>query len=159
MEIEFVACFEATSHGVWLKSFIFGLRIVDSIARSLRIFCNNSTAIFLTKNNRSSSRSKCINIKFLAMRERVNENKVVIQYVSTEFMIVDPLTKGMPPSSYKGHVDRMGRSHHVISVQILVVMKFLFSMLFLYFGAHFQFENNICVGPRINIRFIHQVMG
>ena len=31
MEVEFVFCFEATSHGVWLKSFIVGLRVVDSI--------------------------------------------------------------------------------------------------------------------------------
>lgn len=30
MEAEFVSYFEATSHGVWLKSFIFGLRIMDS---------------------------------------------------------------------------------------------------------------------------------
>ena len=28
MEAEFVSCFEARLHGVWLKSFIFGLRIV-----------------------------------------------------------------------------------------------------------------------------------
>ena len=32
MEAEFVSCFEATSHGVWLKSFIFRLRVVDSIS-------------------------------------------------------------------------------------------------------------------------------
>ena len=31
MEAEFVSCFEATLHGVWLKSFITALRIVDSI--------------------------------------------------------------------------------------------------------------------------------
>ena len=33
MEAEFVSCFEATSHGVWLKSFIYGLKIVDTISR------------------------------------------------------------------------------------------------------------------------------
>ena len=27
MEADFVSCFEATSHGVWLKSFIIGLRV------------------------------------------------------------------------------------------------------------------------------------
>ena len=31
MEAEFVSYFEAISHGVWLKSFIAGLRIVDSV--------------------------------------------------------------------------------------------------------------------------------
>ncbi|RVX02371.1 Retrovirus-related Pol polyprotein from transposon TNT 1-94 [Vitis vinifera] len=37
MEAEFMSCFEATSHGVWLKSFIFGLRVMDSISRPLSI--------------------------------------------------------------------------------------------------------------------------
>ena len=31
MEVEFVSYFVATSHGIWLKSFIIGLRIIDSI--------------------------------------------------------------------------------------------------------------------------------
>jgi len=33
---------------------------------------------------------------------------VVIEHVSTELMIVDPLTKGMPPKNFKDHVVRMG---------------------------------------------------
>ena len=55
MEVEFVSCFKATLHGVWMKSFIFGLRFVDSISRLLRIYCNNSIAIFIAKNNKSDS--------------------------------------------------------------------------------------------------------
>ena len=66
MEAEFVSCFEATSHGVWLKSFISGLRVVDSIFKPLRVFCDNSTAVFMAKNNKSGSRSKHINIKYLS---------------------------------------------------------------------------------------------
>jgi len=38
MEAEFVACFEATVHGLWLRNFISGLGIVDSIAKLLRIY-------------------------------------------------------------------------------------------------------------------------
>ena len=64
MKAEFVSCFEATSHGVWLKSFMSGLKVVDSISRPLRLYCDNSTAIFLAKNNKSGSRSKHINIKY-----------------------------------------------------------------------------------------------
>ena len=37
MEAEFVPCFEATSHGVWLQSFISSLRVTDSIKRPLRL--------------------------------------------------------------------------------------------------------------------------
>ena len=108
MEAEFVSCFEASSHGVWLKSFISGLRIVDSISRPLKLYCDNSAAVFMAKNNKSGSRSKHINIKYLAIRERVKEMKVVIEHISTELMIDDPLTKGMPPKYFKDHVVQMG---------------------------------------------------
>ncbi|XP_062089479.1 secreted RxLR effector protein 161-like [Humulus lupulus] len=55
MEAEFVSCFEATSHGVWLKSFISGLKVVDSISRPLKMFCDNSATVFMAKNNKSGS--------------------------------------------------------------------------------------------------------
>ena len=108
MEVEFVSCFEATSQGVWLKSFIFELRVMDSISKSLRIFCDNSATVFLAKNNKSGSRSKHIDIKYLAIREHVKEKQVVIENISTELMIANPLTKGMPPMKFKDHVDGMG---------------------------------------------------
>ncbi|XP_052111674.1 secreted RxLR effector protein 161-like [Arachis duranensis] len=37
MEVEFIACFEATSQGVWLKNFISGFKIIDCISRPLRL--------------------------------------------------------------------------------------------------------------------------
>ena len=43
---EFFSCFEATLHGVWMKSFIYGLRIIDSISRPLKVFCDYPVAIF-----------------------------------------------------------------------------------------------------------------
>ena len=89
MEVEFVSCFEASLHGVWLKSFISGLRIVDSISRPLKLYCDNSAAVFMAKSNKSGSRSKYIDIKYLAIREHVKEEKVVIEHISTESMIAD----------------------------------------------------------------------
>jgi len=38
MEAEFVACFEATIQANWLRNFVLGLGIVDSIAKPLRIY-------------------------------------------------------------------------------------------------------------------------
>ena len=74
MEVEFVFCFETISHGVWLKSFIVGLRVVDSISRPLRIFCENLAVVFMAK-NKSGIRSKHIDIKYLAIIERVRIRK------------------------------------------------------------------------------------
>ncbi|XP_075076468.1 secreted RxLR effector protein 161-like [Nicotiana tabacum] len=55
METEFITCYEATSQTLWLKIFISGLRVVDSISRPLRIFCDNSAVVFFSKNNKSGS--------------------------------------------------------------------------------------------------------
>ncbi|XP_031263299.1 secreted RxLR effector protein 161-like [Pistacia vera] len=37
-EAKFVSCFEATSQAMWLRRFIFGLGVVDSISKPLRIY-------------------------------------------------------------------------------------------------------------------------
>jgi len=60
------------------------------------------------KTKKNGSQSKHIDIKYLAIREHVKEKKVVIEHINTELMIVDPLTKGMPPKNFKDHVVRMG---------------------------------------------------
>ncbi|KAL0286530.1 UNVERIFIED_CONTAM: hypothetical protein Scaly_2791000 [Sesamum calycinum] len=108
MEAEFVACYEATSQALWLRHFITGLKIVDSIFKPIQIFCNNSAVVFFSKNNKSGSRNKHIDIKYLVVREKVNKKEIVIQHNRTELMVVDPMTKALSANSYRNHVDRMG---------------------------------------------------
>ena len=55
MEAEFISLFEATSQGIWLKSFMAGLQVIDSIPRPLKIYCDNSAVVILAKNNKSGS--------------------------------------------------------------------------------------------------------
>ena len=64
--------------------------------------------VFMAKNNKSESQSKHIDIKYLAIRERVKDKKVVIEHIRTELMIANPLTKGMPPFKFKDHIEKMG---------------------------------------------------
>ena len=80
---------------------------MDSISRPLKLYCDNSAAVFMAKNNKSGSRSKHIAIKYLAIRELVKEEKVIIEHISTGSMIDDPLIKGMP-KYFKDHVVQMG---------------------------------------------------
>ena len=81
---------------------------MDSISKPIRIYCDSSVTIYLAKNNKCGSQSKNIDIKYLAIRERVKENKVSIEHISSELMIANPLTKGMPPSVFKDHIVSMG---------------------------------------------------
>ena len=50
-----------------------------------------------SNNNRSSMKSKYIDIKFLAVKERIQNGQLCIEHVSTNSMIADPLTKVLPP--------------------------------------------------------------
>ena len=88
MEAGFISCFEATSHGVWLKFLISGHRIVDAISKTLRLYCDSSTAVFIVKNNKSCSQSKHIDIKYLSIRELVKDKNVVIGHVSTVWLVL-----------------------------------------------------------------------
>ena len=54
MEVEFVVCFEATIHALWLQNFILGLRVVNTITRPLKIYCDNSATLFFSKNDKYS---------------------------------------------------------------------------------------------------------
>ncbi|GKD13049.1 hypothetical protein Tco_1197456 [Tanacetum coccineum] len=96
MEAEFIASHEATSQALWLRNFISGLRIVDTIYRPLKIFCDNSAAVFFSKNNKNGSGSKRIGIKYLKVRDHVGRKEVSIVHINTESMIADPMTKGLP---------------------------------------------------------------
>jgi len=108
MEAESVACFEATVHALWLRNFVSRLGIVDSIARPLRIYCDNSTTVFFSKNDKYLKGAKHMDLKYLSVKEEVQKRGVLIEHIGTDLMIADPLTKGLPPKSFIGHVERMG---------------------------------------------------
>ena len=108
MQSEFVACFEATGQAVWLKNFVPGLRVVDSINKPLTLFCDNQAAVFLSSNNKSSGAAKHIDLKYLVVKDRVQDQTIKIQHISTKLMVADPLTKGLPPNLFREHIASMG---------------------------------------------------
>ena len=110
---EFVACYEASNHGMWLRYFVMGLCIVDGIERPLKLFCDNKSAVLYSNNNRSLTKSKFIDIKFLVVKERVQSGLISIEHIGTNSMIVDPLTKELPPKVFHEQNAHMG----VVSLQ------------------------------------------
>ncbi|KAL5542825.1 hypothetical protein UlMin_010535 [Ulmus minor] len=108
MEAEFVACYAASNQGIWLRNFVTGLRVLDGIERPLKIFCDNKLAVLYSNNNRSSTKSKYIDIKFLVVKEKVQSGQISIEHIGTNSMIADPLTKGLPPKVFHEHTAHMG---------------------------------------------------
>ncbi|RDX66207.1 Copia protein, partial [Mucuna pruriens] len=82
---------------------VTSLQEVDGIERSLKIYCDNNSTVLYSNNNRSSTKSKFIDIKFLVVKERVQNKQIFIKHIGTSFMVADPLTKGLIPKLFHEH--------------------------------------------------------
>ena len=96
MEVEYVACYEATCHAIWLWNFISALEVVHSISRPLKLFYGNSAVVYFSRNTRSTSRSKHIDVKFFFGKEKVAESLILFKHMPITSMLEDPLTKDLP---------------------------------------------------------------
>ena len=92
----------------WLKKFMPGLKVVDDIHKPLKLYCDNSPAVCYAHNNKSSGATKHIDIKYYVVKDKVRGHIISLDHIRTEKMLVDPLTKGLPPSVFREHVAGMG---------------------------------------------------
>ena len=83
MEAKFIAYFEASNHGIWLRNFVTRLRIFGGIERPLNIYYDNKSVVIYSNNNNNFSKSKHIDIKFLVVKERVHSGQVFIEHIVT----------------------------------------------------------------------------
>ena len=95
MKAEYVTCYEATCLAIWLWNFFSALEVVHLIFRPLKLFCDNSTAVSFSRNTRSTSRSKHIDVKFFFVKEKVRESLILVEHTPTTNMLANPLTKGI----------------------------------------------------------------
>lgn len=79
------------------------LQVVDSSERPIRIYCNNKAIELYSKNNRISSKSKYIDLKYLVVKDEVQSLQVFIEHIDTNFNIANPLTKGLPATVFYEH--------------------------------------------------------
>jgi hypothetical protein len=108
MYAKFVACYEATGQVNWLKKFILGLKVIDNINEPLRLYYDNNPAIQYAHNNRSSGAVKHIDIKYYVVKDKVRDHIINLEHTSTEKMLANSLTKGLPPNVFREHVSGMG---------------------------------------------------
>jgi hypothetical protein len=108
MYAEFVACYETTGQMNWLKKFIPGLKVIDNINELMRLYCDNNPAVQYAHKNRSSGAAKHIDIKYYVVKDKVRDHIINLEHISTDKMLADPLTKGLPPNVFREHVADMG---------------------------------------------------
>jgi hypothetical protein len=78
------------------------------LQRSLKLYCDNEPAVFYAHNNKKTKAAKHINIMFYVVKEKIQDQTISFEHISTKKMITDPLTKGLPPSVFREHLAGMG---------------------------------------------------
>jgi hypothetical protein len=71
--------------------------LIDSISKPLMIYYDNKVTILFSHNNKSCGTAKHINLRYVVVRERVQDYTINLEHIGTKEMLTDPLTKGLPP--------------------------------------------------------------
>jgi len=104
-EAEYMAAAYATKEALWLRKLSANLGLHNP---TITIQADNQSAIKLLKNPITSSRSKHIDVIYHFARERVARKEITFQYVTTDKMISDTLTKPVPEHKHKFCCTGMG---------------------------------------------------
>ena len=81
---------------------------MEGIERPLKLYWDNKSPILYSNNNKSSTKLKHIDIKFVVVKERVQSGQISIEHLGTNSMIAYSLTKGLSPKVFHEHVAHMG---------------------------------------------------
>ncbi|GJU28427.1 hypothetical protein Tco_1167048 [Tanacetum coccineum] len=97
---------EASKEAIWMKNFIGDLGVVPTVQDLIEIFCDNKSAVALTKEPKDHGKSKHIEKKYHFVRSKVEEGHVIVKDIRLEDNLVDPFTKAL----YKSRHDEHARS-------------------------------------------------
>ena len=65
-------------------------------------------ALAYAKDSKYHGRTKHIDIRYRYIRDMITHNEVVLKHISTNLMIVDPLTKPIGRDVFQAHVKSLG---------------------------------------------------
>eukprot|EP00252_Welwitschia_mirabilis_P023557 TRINITY_DN6690_c0_g1_i1.p1 TRINITY_DN6690_c0_g1~~TRINITY_DN6690_c0_g1_i1.p1 ORF type:complete len:279 (+),score=32.87 TRINITY_DN6690_c0_g1_i1:80-838(+) len=104
-EAEYIAAGSSCTQLLWMKQMMtdFGVNF-DKI----KILCDNTSAINISKNPVQHSRTKHIDIRHHFIREHVQNNNVSIDYIPTEFQIADIMTKSLSEDKFSFFRHKLG---------------------------------------------------
>ena len=89
-EAEYIAAGSCCTQLLWMKQMLHDYGIDQD---TMIVFCDNTSAINISKNPVQHSRTKHIDIRHHFIRELVEQKIVSVEYVPTENQLADILTK------------------------------------------------------------------
>jgi hypothetical protein len=98
-EVECIATATCCTQIIWMKHMLEDIHIHYN--EPIPIFCDNTSAISISKNHVMHSKTKHIPIKFYFLREKVMYKVIKVEYVGTKDHIVDVFTKPLSKMQFE----------------------------------------------------------
>lgn len=105
-ESEYVAATHAAKEAIWLRQLLG--QVFGPFDGPSTLFCDNQSAIALTKDHQYHARTKHIDVRYHFLRWIVEQGTIRLVYCPTSDMIADVLTKALPSLKAKHFAAELG---------------------------------------------------
>ena len=78
------------------------MKVVDDIYRPLKLYCDYNLVVQYA-HNISQVVLPNILTEYYVVKDKVRDQVISLEHISTERMLADPLTKGLPPNMFREH--------------------------------------------------------
>ncbi|WJX62481.1 hypothetical protein P8452_47473 [Trifolium repens] len=97
-EAEYIAAGSSCSQLLWMKQMLGEYNVQQDV---LTLYCDNLSAINISKNPIQHSRTKHIDIRHHFIRDLVEDNIVTLEHVATENQLADIFTKALDANRFE----------------------------------------------------------
>ena len=101
VEAEYIAAGSCCSQLLWMKKVLTDYEISQD---TMVVYCDNSSAIDISKNPIQHSKTKHIEIRYNFIRDLVERKIVFVEYIPTERQNADIFTKPLDRSKFETFV-------------------------------------------------------
>ena len=109
-EAEYVGLCNAAKEAVWLRTLMKDLGRAEYAggSQATRLYGDNQGALKLVANPEFHARSKHIDIQYHYVRELAEQGTIAVEYIPTEKMLADCLTKPLNAPRFKANLEQLG---------------------------------------------------
>lgn len=104
-EAEYIAAGSSCSQLVWMKQMLKEYNVEQDV---MTLYCDNMSAINISKNPVQHSRTKHIDIRHHYIRDLVDDKVITLKHVDTEEQIADIFTKALDANQFEKLRGKLG---------------------------------------------------
>ena len=113
-EAEYMAATQCVKEAIWLQGLLREIGYPGRDKDTVQLFGDNMGALALAQNPEYHARSKHIDVQWHFVREKIQEELVALEYLPTEEMVADGLTKPLGKEKFRQFVILMGMTVAVV---------------------------------------------